>query len=360
VAIKDINNSGRVAAKVAELEEVSAFEVEERAQEVVNAAVRARKKEFEEGGGYYTDPNTGESMPRLVDTATGKNYVYRHRTDQWETMEGQVVDDPRNVDPAQYQWVIEKFKYFHQRWPTFAGTLAYHSDEAKAAITSGRMAPIETVGDIVATGWGGQSRDNFKEFFLDPFGNAVTNQQQVLDELGCSMYAYEALLQEGQIDAKKTADETIKILDGLSESSPPDAETVIKVVAVVAGVVGVIASGGSGLIIGAGLVGAGTGAAELIAKDVSEQEKNRKLNGGTVDEVLEKMKGALDELKQDMETVEQNLAEAVGEVSTAVNGYLNNANALDVATILPNEPDNDVPDVTDGEVLGGDDFRPRQ
>jgi hypothetical protein len=341
---------------------VPSWEVEERAHEVVNAAVRARQKEFVQDTSSTYDPNTGEEYINYIDMATGELYVYQG-DDRWmKAATGEQVGDPRNVDPAQYQWVLDKFKYFHERWSAYPAAMAIECENAKAAIQSGQMAALNTVGNIAWNNWGGDAQRHFTQYFLDPFAIAVTNQQLVLDELAVAMYAYEGLLKQSTVDAKSAADETIRVLDGLHDSNPPDATTIIKVAAITVSIVAAVATGGTSLGITLGLIGAGLAGGELIASGIADKEKPQGISGGTVDEVLGKLREALDALKEDMDTVEQNLANGLTASVGQVDDWLGSDDPLTVASILPNEPtDDSVPNVTGGEVTpGSDDFRPSQ
>jgi hypothetical protein len=363
--INDTAFSSGPKAKVDAIDAPSPWEVEERAQQVVQAACRARQKEIVQEGNTYIDPETGEQYINYNDLATGEGYTYLGN-DQWlKRSTGERVGDPRSIDASQYQWVIDKFKYFHERWSAYPLAMATECERAKGAIQSGQMGALLTADQIAWTGWGGDAQRHFTQYFMEPFlQSAITNQQVVLDELAVAMYAYAALLLQARVDAKMAADKAIQVLDGLHDSNAPDAVTTIKLVAMVVGVVGAVAAtpatGGGSLALAAGLISAGLIGAEVVAEGISEQQKERDINGGFVHEVLEKLKTALDDMKADMDKVEQNLASEVTEAAGIVDNWLSSTDPMTKASILPNEPTDDgVPNVTTGEAGPGD-FRPRQ
>ncbi|HEY8471530.1 MAG TPA: hypothetical protein VIL37_02715 [Natronosporangium sp.] len=359
--ITDTDYSAGPADRVRAMEAPSVWDVAERAAEVVNAAVRARQKEIMPGPSVGYNEDTGEQMMHYDDLATGTSYTYMGNNRWVNNNTGEDVDDPRNIDPAQYQWIIDDFKYFHERWDSYPMAMAMECEAAKAAIQEGEMSALLTADQIAWNGWGGDAQRHFTQFFLDPFvQTAVTTQQTVLDELAVAMYAYAALLKQARIDAKLLADKAIQALDGLHESNPPEATTVIKIAAAVVGVVGAIASGGGTLVVTLGIIGAGLGGAEVIAEGITEPEKSRPIEGSFVHEVLDKLRELLQEMKSDMDKVEENIGKQIEEAAGQVNGWLTSSDPEEVSTILPTEPDDDIPNVTDGEVQpGSDDFRPR-
>lgn len=190
----------------------------------------------------------------------------------------------------------------------------------------------------------------------------------MLDELAVGMFAYAAMLKQARVAAKTTATEVINVLDTLGESDPAEAALAIQIGIAVMGVVVAVAAfaaapvtGGTSVALGAGLILAGLdgGAAVVQGVQLSEQEKPP-LSGGTVDEVMGKLRTALRLLKEDMDTIEQNIANLVSQSSAKVNEWLTSTDPQEKATLLPNEPDDDdVTNVTGGEIPGQDEFRPR-
>jgi hypothetical protein len=358
--------------KVEAIENVPWSDLEAAARDIVRAATEARQKEFVQdtmSSGY--DPETGEPRINYQDYSTGEFWIQQGTSEWMNSTTGEVINhDPRSVDPTQYQWVVEAYVYFYERWPSYPLVMGQECEQAKSAIQEegGQMAALTTAANIAWNGWGGDAQRNFTQFFMDPFENAVTSQQTVLDELAVGMYAYAAMLKQARVAAKTTATEVINVLDSLGDSNPAEAALAIQIGIAVAGVVAAVAAfaaapvtGGTSVVLGAGLLLAGLDGAAAVVQGVqlSEQEKPP-LSGGTVDEVMGKLRTALETIKHDMDTIEQNIANLMSQSSDKVNEWLTSTDPQERATILPNEPDEDgVTDVTGGEIPGPDEFRPR-
>jgi hypothetical protein len=353
--ITDVDFSSAAMRKVDEIQLIPHQEVAQAAADVVRAAVEARRREIVVDMGRY-NPNSG--LYAYQDTATGGVYLPTDDGQYLNTITGQAVvgGDPTQIDPAQYQWIPEAFVYFYERWPSTARALAEHCENAKRSIQSGRMTPIVGVSETVANNWGGTARNNFHDYFLAPFiTTAVTNQQALLDELAVGMYAYEGLLRQARVVAMDIAAKTIDALDGIM---PDDVglsgDQVLGTVGVVLGIVTAVATGGSGVGVSLGLIGAGLSAVSVVAAG--------QISGETVDEVLQSLRTTLEQRRQEMDGVEEAIAAALEETRGGVAESLG-GDPLDVGTVLPNEPEADgVPNLTAGEVPGSgiDGFHPRQ
>jgi hypothetical protein len=368
--ITDTHFAAGPREEVERIENVPWSDLEAAARDIVRAATEARSQEFvydSLSSGY--DPETGQPRYNYQDYATGDFWIQQGTSEWMNTTTGEVINhDPRNVDPAQYQWVVDAYVYFYERWPSFPLAMAQECEDAKAAIQEGQMSALTTAANITWTGWGGDAQRNFTQFFMDPFENAVGNQQTVLDELAVGMYAYAAMLKQARLAAKTTATEVINVLDSVGETNPAEAALAIQIGIAVVGVVVAVAAfaaapvtAGTSVALGAGLILAGLdgGAAVVQGVQLSGQEKPP-LSGGTVDEVMGKLRTALTALKHDMDTIEQNIANLVTQSSDKVNDWLTSTEPQEKASLLPNEPDDDeVTNVTGGQVPAPDEFRPR-
>jgi len=343
---------GRAQA-VDDIESIPHQEVEAAAREIVRAAAEARTREFIQDSSIY-DPETGETA--LHHWPSDEFYVpigggrYQNTTTQV------VLDhNPReDVDESQYEWIVEHFDYFHERWPSYPRTMAEHCETAKTAIMSGEMTPFLSVAMTVSNDWAGAARDDFLDYFLVPFGNAVTNQQLLLTELSAAMYGYEAVLRQARLDARHLANQTVNVLDSINTYSGGDAGTVLRVIGIGLAVVSTLATAGSTAALTFGLIGAGLQAAQLGA-DLAEQD----ISGETVDDVLNQLVQRLGDLRTAMDAEEDEIAIAVEKTSDSVQSLLDSGDPLELATVLPNEPNEDgITNVTGGEVPGEDEFRP--
>ena len=165
-----------------------------------------------------------------------------------------------------------------------------------------------------------------------------------------AMYAYEGILKQGRVDVKAIADQTVEALDSLSVGSGTDFTAVLGVVGIAFAVVTTVATAGTTTALTLGLIGAGLSAVQHVAA-------HQEVAGTTTEEVVDSLAEALDELRQAMDAEEASIAEAVTKTTGEVQGYLSAATPADIATFLPNEPNEDgVTNLTDGEVPDHDEF----
>lgn len=332
--------------------------VEQAARAVVQAAAAARRQEFVEqppglnGGGY------------LMDIATG-DYYERTPEGRWRNaVTGELPDrDPREIDPGEYEWVVERYVPFHERWPAFPQAMKDYCTTAKKAIQDdGHMSAINQVKTAVDR-WGGYARQSFSDNFLAPFlTQSVPEQQFLLDELAVEMVAYEAILRQGRLDAKAVADATVAALESLEQRLDVDVETLLGMVGLVVTIASAVVTVGTATAFTAavtfGLINAGLAGAKLAASFVDSAQS---VTGFTVDEVLGSMAVALDNLRQAMDFEEDLIAAEAEKLRDQVAGWLSSDDPLEMATILPNEPTDDgIDDLTSGGLPSPVDFRPRR
>lgn len=354
--IQDVDSGyiqGRAEA-VDDIELINHQAIEEAAQAVVRAAARARTREFLLDNGAV-DPESGELLEDLMHWPTGQFYIAQRGGTYMNTTTGEVLArDPREPDESRYEWVVSQFEYFHQRWPAFPRTMAEHCETARTAISSGEMTGYNSVAITVGSDWAGQARDDFMDYFLAPYGNAVTNQQLLLTELSAAMYAYEAVLRQGRLDARHLANRTVDVLDSINTYSGGDASTVLQVIGIGLAVTSTLVTGGGTAAITFGLLGAGLSAAQLGA-DLAEKD----ISGETADDVVQQLVQRLADLRTAMDAEEDEIADAVTTTADSVEDLLGSSDPLELATILPNEPNDDgITNITAGDVPGHDQFRP--
>ncbi len=359
--INDVDFSAGPAAHVAALPQLTSRDIEAAARSVVTAAAEARAREFT-ATGIVACNGIADPRPAWIDEVTGMCWVsiadgstaFIVTSHPTLSQDGVCRDygnsDPSQPEETQFEWILERFTYFHERWPSFPQTMGQHTDSAKAAIQSGQMTAIKPVADAVDR-WTGKSQQHFKEYFLDPFlVNTLTNQQALLDELAVAMYAYEGILKQGRVDVKAIADQTVEALDSLSVGSGTDFTAVLGVVGIAFAVVTTVATAGTTTALTLGLIGAGLSAVQHVAA-------HQEVAGTTTEEVVDSLAEALDGLRQAMDAEEASIAEAVTKTTGEVQGYLSAATPADIATFLPNEPNEDgVTNLTDGEVPDHDEF----
>jgi hypothetical protein len=328
-------------------------EIEAAARAVVRAAAEARTREFVQDS-ILTDPETGEMAQRHWPTDQFYIPIGGGRYQNTTTLETLDYNPGEHADESQFEWIVSSFDYFHERWPAYPRTMAEECESARAAIMSGELTGYVGVTDTVSGDWAGLARDDFVRFFLNPFGNAVSNQQLLMTELSAAMYAYEAILRQARLDAKHLADQTVSVLDSINTYSGADAGTILSVIGIGLAVVTTLATGGTTTGITLGLIGAGLQTAQL-AVDV---EKEKDISGETALDVVMQLDQRLSDLRVAMDGEEDAIADAVAKTADGVEALLASSDPLELATILPNEPNDAIPNVTSGQPPGHDQFHP--
>ena len=314
---------------------------------------------------YYTDAEIEAVLRDLVKAAE------EARKNEGPDPGSEYAHSPRefiNSVDGTYDWIPERFEKFYERWASFPRGMAMNLDDAKEPLKSGPMADLNLVDTAVAR-WAGDTRDAFYENVLSPFPGAVTNHQGLIVELQAGLYAYEAVIRSMRAAARKIAKETITVLDsshaGFFGSSDEEAKFALSVIAAAAGIIGTAVTGGGSLGITFAIVGgaAGVSTAGIDWAHAKDEKTEHHIHGGTVADILESMQTALNKLWDDVEAAERGIAALYEATLETVNGHLNSSSSRNKRTLLPHEPDDDVPDLTDGDDISIDpedgDFRER-
>jgi hypothetical protein len=341
---------GRAQA-VDAIEVIPHQEIEAAARAVVRAAAEARTREFVQDS-ILTDPETGEMAQRHWPTDQFYIPIGGGRYQNTTTQEVLDYNPGEHADESQFEWIVSSFDYFHERWPAYPRTMAEECESARAAIMSGELTAYVGVTQTVNNDWAGLARDDFVRFFLNPFGNAVSNQQLLLTELSAAMYAYEAILRQARLDAKSLADQTVNVLDSINTYSGGDASTILGVIGIGVAVVTTLATAGTTTALTLGLIGSGIQAARLAV------DKTKDISGETADDVLMQLDQRLADLRVAMDGEEDAIADAVAKTADGVETLLASSDPLELATILPNEPNDAIPNVTSGQPPGNEQFHP--
>lgn len=334
-SVTDFPFGNQAADKAAEIEIVQDSEIQSAAQRVVEAAEKARKDEA---------PNAG------MGGNNGRD----------EFME--------NI-PGSYDWIPGRYERFYERMTSAPRAMAENIGNGRANLDSGFMSDINIVDTAVAR-WAGKARDEYYNNFISPFPAAVTHQQALFAELETGLYAYETELRESRRVAKKIADDTVKVLDGMNSgflgSSQEEQQLAIAIGLAVIATIGTAAttSTGLGLAIGFALVANGGSIGRAGMSLGAAKEEKADIKGGTVEEILQSMQDALDKLWDDMQLSERGIADAWNETLSDVEAHVNSGDARKKRTILPHEPSGDeIPDLTGDEDMSTDptdgDFRVR-
>lgn len=262
------------------------------------------------------------------------------------------LDNLSSIDPtdfaAEWPWVAERFRYFYERPYELVESAAQDIEDSLGELRASNMGALLDVKDSMG-GWAGDAKDAFTSRFLNRLlMPGLSEQQRLLGELQAAMWAYDVVLRKARANGYQLALETKSVLDSLTETSPNDAKVALGVLSFVVGTVTAFVTGGTtgGVILGllgTGIAGASTGI-----------DASTTITGDTTAEVMNTLLTALDTLTNEMNTAEQVIADAVSETQAAVEADLR----ATPSRLMPCEPENDVPDLTDGEVPPKGQFRP--
>ncbi|MGH8881233.1 MAG: hypothetical protein ACRD0P_28455 [Stackebrandtia sp.] len=214
-------------------------------------------------------------------------------------------------DNADHTWIVPYYVKFHQREPSRAATMAADLDEVRSTLLS---EPVSTVSSLRQTvgRWQGAARDSFVTHILEPFPDAVRHQNEVVDELRCALWAYQAVLGRARVDAKAIADATVKVLEGLDNFKSSEATIELSVI-------------GSAATLLAGIDGDSTLDLALRSGkpvETAAVSTSYDIDGYDVSSVLDAMKRALDALEKAMNAEESNIGGRLAESNTKVDQLL--------------------------------------
>lgn len=201
------NYSGPAVSRANGYESPSVEEIEAAIKECQEAAAGARNSKVREGG------NISQIPPSESDYYSASDFA----------------------------WMEEYFKPLYDRDPEEAATLREALPPAQTAISSDQVHQVGASNGIFLE-WEGDMAEDFRTYFLNPFPNAVEHQSAVVDELISAVACYEAVLRNARADAKKIAEETKKIFDGLNDSESLSWKMVLEMTASVIDVAGAIPS----------------------------------------------------------------------------------------------------------------------
>ena len=324
--IVDVDAQSKSAGALGDIKVIPSTDVVDAANRIVQAAIYARATEYHKADVLNEGPNAGD-------------------WDRYVSM----------VDRSQFDWITQRYLYFHERWPSSAGAMAEHLQAAKEYLRAGQMTPINTVSDVTDA-WAGEAQHDFKAYFLDPMiATTVSNQQLMFDELTVAMQGYESILRQCRHDAVAIADKVIPVLESIGQKTPTDTQTFLAVLGIAVGVIATVTSGGAATGLALGLIGSGI---SLVSTGLSAAQD---FNGDTVDSVMEQLKKATGDLKSAMDNEEQAIANGLSKTVTQMDQWLASSDPLTIATILANEPNDDgTVDISDGSVPPESQFGPKE
>lgn len=325
--IEDIDLSGSALGRLKDFTEYYSYaECDSAVQALVKAAVKAREEERDAAA---KSALAGNLLPPTYD----------------QDAAGEVASACPDLEA--------RFLYFYERFTAYPQTVSGYLQQAKTALSSARLSPMNNVDDAMVH-WAGESKHDFMTYFVNPMIDfAVPNQQAVLDDLIVAMSAYEGLIQAAHVDAKVVADEATQVLDSLNDWTSEDTQQLLDMVGIgidIAGSDEGINGGSKKATLSGklGLVGIGISAVETGVNASTNIDSD-----GALD-VMREVDKILTDMKTTMDAEEEAIRDALNTSLGAIQGVLNSDESLDSATLLPLEPKGDnTPNLTEGKTPHG-------
>lgn len=260
------------------------------------------------------------------------------------------LDNLPGINPtdfaAEWPWVAERFRYFSERSIPEVEAAADDIEAATRELRGSQMGALDSVQSEIID-WSGKAKDAFEDGFVVPLASkGIAEQQRVLGELQAAMWAYDVVLRQARANAYELAKKSTEVVEAAVETDSSEAKIGLGILAVVIGVIGTVVSGGTGDLITLGLMNAGLSAVSTGIDAIAT------VGGDTVGEVMDSLLAALDQLTVEMNGAEQAIADNLTATLEAIEGDLRS----DKSTLLPAAPENDVPDLTHGEMPSKDTF----
>ncbi|MGH8792715.1 MAG: hypothetical protein ACRDXX_08725 [Stackebrandtia sp.] len=203
-----------------------------------------------------------------------------------------------------FGYIVPMFEMYAQRDPDRIESMQGQLTNVRATLKHSAPEAVDTVKGYVQD-WEGRAAESFTTEFLQPLPQIKTNQLQLVEELSKSLDVVREMLTSSRRDIVGIGRETEAALDGLENSG----ETALAL-SVVSNVVSMIGSGAGGN--PAGVAASVVSGGVDIANSIMAYEQ-QKLGGGDVMEVVDSMIKAHEDLWTVRETVEERLAELLGE-----------------------------------------------
>lgn len=174
------------------------------------------------------------------------------------------------------------------------------------------LSKMKTADDYLG-GWNGEAALKFKENFLDPFPALTGNQFLLISTMRGALQAHQAMWDRARISIARIAKNTQDALDNVDGCGKNDWSFAFGVLAAVASVGGAFLTAGASIPFSAIGAAAAVGSASIAGITATG-------GGGSVDAVINSMKHAMDQLRQEVEQTEQKIAAAVHGITNTVNG----------------------------------------
>lgn len=298
------------------IELVTIGEITERAREVAQAAVAARRKEVERLNG----PDAG----RLPDNSL-------------------VPDD-------HYDDVITRFERFHDPMPAYAEAIVQHLEAAMGydGLSAGEMAGVgnlHTQFGPEGSSWRGEAAEAFDRYYLEPFDQALVEQKGFLAELASCASTYDEVLKGRRKDCYDIGQQAVDALDSMmAEKVTALLSLKLSLLGAAIGIVAVPIAGGGSAALTMAIIGGAASSLNAVLSTVDGE------GGATVDEFMQTLYTALDDVDRAGEDAAQQLADLMDMDLTVVTEAIEaDGSGNRVPVLLPQEPDDDVPNFTDGD-----------
>lgn len=306
-----MTGDSNVSSPVDDIELISDGEVRQAGEDVKAAAISARRMEIHQ---YYAKEITSEKRGFPV------NHSAIHRLERER-------DQAKAEAETAFDHIPELFTVFNNPSPIYCQTIRGQLSDARASLTGAAVEKVDEV-EILVADWTGNAAVGFNESFLNPFPAAVRNQIAVIEEMKAGVEAFEIILRQSRIDVRQVAQDTVTVLDSLYACNSENVSPVLGIISALAGAIAAPPTGGASLVLS--LIGTGASIASSAA--------SIEIGGSTVDDILQRMKDNLDQVRTGMVDNEDGLTAAFNESYATVSGVVNAGDAASQRDLVPNRP----------------------
>ncbi|MGH8792433.1 MAG: hypothetical protein ACRDXX_07300 [Stackebrandtia sp.] len=250
-------------------------------------------------------------MPTISDSdISSKGAAVRDKAvEKWMEMEaGFAFPEMEGAVQDAFAYIVPLFEMYSHRDPDRVDAMRDYLADTRTTLANPVSEGIDTAKGQIED-WRGAAAENFWGDYLEPFPQINTNQLAFIDVLDASLQGVKSMLEESRKNIVDIGDNTIDALDGL-EDGGGGWGLALTVVAVVVGVVGAAFTGGTSAVAAVSFALA-SGAASIGASVAAMEEQE--IHGEDVEEVVNSMVEAHNDLWEMRNTVEEDLAELIGQ-----------------------------------------------
>ncbi|MGH8877140.1 MAG: hypothetical protein ACRD0P_07365 [Stackebrandtia sp.] len=241
--------------------------------------------------------------------------VQQKAVDKWMDEEAGLMAGNSELQSAvedAFSYIEPMFEYMGRREPERLVSMGEYLADTRTTLTNPVIEEIDTIKGQLDD-WDGQAAENFIFDYLTPLPQTNANQVYYIGVLENTLKGVKAMLEEARKNTNDLGDSTIDALDALEDGS--GVPLGLTIVAAVVGVVGAAVTGGASVVAAVSFATV-AGAAGIGASAVVYEKQQ--VEGDDVEAVLSSMIDAYNKIIETRDTVEQDLADLLGQDVTTV------------------------------------------